>query len=142
MDTSHSLALTIHIIGFAMWIGSLFGIAGTLVARDEESDEAVRARVGKIARTHGRPADIGAALALIGGLWLLFSAPDYYLHQPWLHAKLALVVGLFALHGFIRMKAKRASTQGAASFPKPLLPAMSLLAMTIVALVVFKPWAK
>jgi putative membrane protein len=142
MEPVRALALTVHLVGFALWIGSLFGMASTLAARNAESDSSVRMKIGVLARRHGRSADIGATLAIVGGLCLLAAAPGYYMHQPWMHAKLTLVLGVLGLHGFLRVKAKRAALDGGgAPFPAALSGVVWLVGATIVALVVFKPWA-
>jgi len=116
-------------------------MARTLAARDVETDEGFRTRLGALARSEGRRADIGAATAIVGGLWLLSNAPEFYLHQPWMHAKLTLVVALLGAHGFLRVKAKRASL-GEGRFPRALLSILWVVAISIVALVVFRPGAK
>src|SRR5947209_8415530 len=101
----HALALTLHVVGFIVWLGNLYAIAVTLVARDASPEEAIKKRLGDLARTHGLTADIGATLAIASGLWLIAGAPTFYLHQPWLHMKLTLVaLGILGLHGFLRVK--------------------------------------
>jgi putative membrane protein len=141
MDPTRALALMIHVVGFIVWLGSLFSMARTLVARDAETEESFRTRLGVLARAEGRRADIGAGLALLGGMWLLSNAPAFYLHQPWMHMKLTLVVALLGAHGFLRVKAKRAS-MGEGRFPRAALSVLWVLAIGIVALVVFRPGAR
>jgi putative membrane protein len=141
MDPTRALALMIHVVGFIIWLGSLFSMARTLLARDAETDEAFRTRLGTLARAEGLRADVGAATTLVGGLWLLSMAPAFYLHQPWMHAKLTLVVALLGAHGFLRVKAKRASL-GEGSLPRPVVSILWVLAASIVALVIFKPGAR
>jgi putative membrane protein len=141
MDPTRALPLLIHIVGFVVWLGSLFSMARTLAARDIETDEAFRTRLGALARAEGLRADVGATTAIVGGLWLLSSAPGFYLHQPWMHAKLTLVVAVLGVHGFLRVKAKRAS-MGEGRFPRAVLSILWVVAISIIALVVFRPGAK
>ena len=138
MDSQHSFLLTIHIVSFGVWLGNLFAIAATLVERDVVAEAGVKTVIAELAKKMARVADIGATITLVGGVGLISTAPGYYLHQPWLHMKLTLVVGLLGVHGFLRMKVKRA-TQGQGTFPRPILGMMMLLAVGIVALAVFKP---
>jgi putative membrane protein len=138
MDPVHALALVLHLVGFVTWVGGLYGIGWLLVARDAEKSDAFRTRLGELARSGGRIADIGAVLSIVGGVWLLSFAPAVYMRQPWMHTKLTLVVLLIGLHGFFRVKARRAAG-GEGEFKRALLTVLSLLAVLIVALVVFKP---
>ncbi len=138
MDSTHSLLLTIHIVGFGLWLGNLFAIATTLIERDVLAEAGVKTVIAQLAKKMARVADIGALIAIVGGVALIATAPGYYLHQPWLHMKLTLVVGLLGVHGFLRMKVKRA-TQGQGMFPRPIIGMMTLLAVSIVALAFFKP---
>jgi putative membrane protein len=131
------LYLTIHILGFITWVGSLFGFASILGARGGESDPAFAAKLGVVAKDSGRAADVGATLTIAGGLGLLSSNFAGYMHQPWLHAKLTLVLLLLGAHGFLRAKGKRGG-----AIPKAIVPAITLMAIAIVALVIFKPGAR
>jgi putative membrane protein len=140
-DPVHALALVFHVVGFTTWIGGLYGMGWLLVARDADKNDAFRTRLGELARSGGRIADVGAGIAIVGGVWLLSFAPAMYMRQPWLHAKLTLVVLLLGLHGYFRVKAKRAAT-GEGQFKRPMLTVLALLAALIVALVVFKPGAR
>jgi putative membrane protein len=141
MEPTRALPLMIHVVGLIVWLGSLFSIARTLLARDHESDETFRTRLGALARAEGLRADVGAGLTLLGGVWLLSMAPGFYLHQPWMHTKLTLVVALLGAHGFLRAKAKRAS-MGEGRLPRAALSVLWVLAIGIVALVLFKPGAR
>jgi putative membrane protein len=131
------LYLTIHVVGFVTWVGSLFGFASILGARGRESDPAFAVKLGAVAKDSGRAMDVGATLAIAGGLGLLSSNFAGYMQQPWLHAKLTLVLLLLGAHGFLRAKGKRGG-----AIPKALVPAVTLIAVTIISLVVFKPGAR
>jgi putative membrane protein len=141
MDMMRGFALTIHVVGFSMWQVGLFLIAAILVARDDQPEEAVRTRFGQWARRAGIVADLGATLAILGGIGLITIAPTYYLHQPWLHMKLTVVLAVLGLHGFLRAKAKRASL-GQGTFPKAIVPAMTAILLVVIALAVLKPLAR
>jgi putative membrane protein len=130
------LYLTIHLIGFATWTGSILWLTSLLKARGGESDSSFVAKLGALAKEAGRAADIGATLTLAGGLAMLSTNVSGYMQQPWMHAKLTLVLVLLGVHGFLRAKTRRGG-----SIPKAIGPIAGLVAATIVALVIFKPGA-
>src|SRR5438067_661310 len=140
MDSARALALTIHVVGFVFWIAGLFAIAVALVERDAQPDDGTKTRFGAFARKLGLTADLGATVAIAGGIWLILIAPSYYLHQPWMHIKLTIVVvGLLGLHGFLRARAKRAAQAQAGAFPKAVMALTALVTIAIIALAVLKP---
>lgn len=135
------LALTLHVFGFTTWLIGLFGIAIVLLDRDA-SESSLKKHLGGLARRIGGIADGGAFLAILAGLWLIAIAPGFYMKQPWLHMKLTLVVGgMLGLHGFLRVKAKRAS-EGEGTFPKVVLPVMILVSLVVMGLAILKPLQK
>ena len=142
MDTTRALALTIHLIGISLWVGTLFALAALLVTRDAQPEPEMRKRIGSLARSAGIGADVAATVTLVGGLWMLLSMPAYYLHQPWMHMKLTAVVAMLGVHGFLRAKAKRASTDPGSRTPPAARSLVLVLSIAIIALVVFKPLAK
>ncbi len=142
MDTTRALALTIHLVGMSLWVGTLFSIAALLVQRDRQPEPDMRLRIGALARTAGLGADVGATVAIAGGLWMLLTMPAYYLHQPWMHMKLTAVLAMLGVHGLVRAKAKRASLGAAVTFPPAVTTIVLVLTVTIIALAVLKPLAK
>jgi putative membrane protein len=140
MDTFHGLALALHIVGFATWLGGLNAMARVLAARNDEADAGFQKKMGAMARKGGRVADVGAGLAIAGGTWLLSYAPGMYMSQGWMHMKLTLVLALIGAHGFVRMKAKKAA-EGQGSFPAVMVPVLVLAGALIVGLAVLKPLA-
>ena len=128
-------ALTLHVIGFTFWVGGLFAVALFLSAAGD--DAGTQARVGAVARRVAIAADVGAALAIAGGLTVLMMR-SYLLHQPWMHMKLTFVVGLLAVHGIVRVRAKKLAGGG----PAPKMTAaigVAALAVAIIAVVLLKP---
>jgi putative membrane protein len=134
MITTHLAALTVHVLGFVLWIGWLFGTGSLLVARDAESDAGVAAKLGTLAKQAGRGADVGATLAIAGGVAMIANNASFYAHQPWLHAKLTLALVVLGVHGMLRAKTKRGT-----KVPRIAMPVLAVVAVAIVALAVFKP---
>jgi len=138
----HPLALTVHLVGMGMWIGALVALASTLVVSNVHGEEARRSIALGLAKGAARAADVAALVAIVGGLWLLSFSPAFYMHQPWMHSKLTLVVVLLGLHGVVRARAGRASRGPTAPFPSWVLPVLVIVTTLVVALAVMKPWAK
>ena len=66
---------------------------------------------------------------------------SFDLQQPWMHIKLTFAVGLIAVHGIVRMRAKKLATGG----PAPKMGAavaVASLAVAIIVVVVLKPMAR
>ncbi len=83
-----------------------------------------------------------ALLTLVLGLWLLFFNFQDYLHQGWMHAKLACVLGLIAYHGYCGVLVMRFAHQQnyrSAKFYRFFNEIPTLLLIAIVILVVVKP---
>jgi protoporphyrinogen IX oxidase len=138
MDGSFPIALTVHIVGVIFWVGGLFALALVMSAAGDEP--ATRARIGAIARRAARFTDAAAALAVVSGVTLLVELPSL-LRQPWMHIKLTFAVGLLALTGIVRVRAKKLANGGPA--PRAMAPiAIALLATAIVAMVIFRPMSR
>jgi uncharacterized membrane protein len=132
-QTSYVIGLVMyatHLVGGILWIGGLLGTGAMLVAAGRESDGELRKRLGTLARKTAMWADLGATIALLLGLHWLFKMKLYT--APHMHLKLALVVVLIGLHGFIRARAKKTALGSAAGIPPAILPVLALLALGIV----------
>jgi len=131
----------LHVIFVITWVAGLFYLPRRLVYHAETSEAAVRAQLQVMERRLLVITHIGAGLALLFGAWTLMLVPGY-LQQGWLHAKLALVLGLIAYHAYlVRLKNQFAAGRQPHSgrwlrlFNE--IPALLLIA--IVILVVVKP---
>jgi len=138
MAEGMTLALTVHVIGFTFWVGGLFMVALLLSAAGDEP--AARARIGAIARRIAIAADAAAGLALVGGISLLVLR-SWDLREPWMHIKLTFVVGLLAVHGIIRVRAKKLANGGPTPTASAAIAVLTL-AVAIIAVIVFKPLAR
>ncbi len=90
---------TFHIVFVVTWFAGLFYLPRLFIYHREASDAISRARFVTMEYRLLTITHIGAALALAFGLALLRLAPAF-IQQGWLHAKLALVVGLLGYHGW------------------------------------------
>jgi len=131
-----------HIVFVVTWFAGLFYLPRLFIYHAESTDAAVRAQLKIMERRLLVITDIGGTLTIVFGVWTLLQVPAY-LQQGWLHAKLALVVGLIGYHAYlIRLKNLFAqdrcphSSRWLRIFNE--VPALFLIA--IVLLVVVKPF--
>ena len=116
-----------HLFGVIMWVSGLFALTYFLDAAKAETDAGAKKRLTAYTRKMARIPDIGATLALVFGAHLLFRFKFYTV--PYMHAKLLLVVFLIGMHGFLRVKTKRAAEgqdTGAPAWARPLMSAIVL----------------
>jgi protoporphyrinogen IX oxidase len=126
---------TLHVVGFAAWIAGLVLIGRLLAVAAKEPDATARTRLATLARKNGILADVGALLSIVSGLVMLF--PLGLLRAPWMHIKLTLVVVVILLHGWLRVRARRASVGGPVS-STPAVPILALVLIAIIALAVLR----
>jgi putative membrane protein len=86
--------------------------------------------------------NIGAVLTLVFGVATLLQVPGY-MRSGWLHAKLTLVLGLYAYHGWLARLTRQFASDACTRSPRWLrvfneVPILFLIA--IVILVVVKPF--
>ena len=135
--TLDKLFLSLHVVGALMWIGSLFALTAFLEAYAAEPDAAARGRLLKFLRQAAIVPDVGATIAIIFGLHWLFKFKVY--EMPYMHIKLTLVAVVIGVHGFLKMKAKKARKGETFSAPPLFMkPLLSLLALGIVLFVISK----
>jgi protoporphyrinogen IX oxidase len=131
----------LHVIFVVTWFAGLFYLPRLFVYHAETTHDAVRAQLQIMERRLLMITHIGAVLTLLFGAWTLFLAPAY-LQQGWLHAKLALVLGLIAYHLYlVRLKNQFAADRQphSARWLRLFNEVPALLLIAIVILVVVKP---
>jgi putative membrane protein len=134
--TIASLFLAFHVVGVIFWVGGLFALTLLLAAARNEPDAGARTRLAAFTRKVAMLPDIAATFAIVFGLHWLFAYKRYQFH--YMHVKLMLVVLLLGLHGFLRVKTKRAAQGGEIALPAFVRPALVLLALLIVVVVITK----
>ncbi len=94
----------LHIVFVVTWFAGLFYLPRLFIYQAASASAEVREQLKIMQRRLLVITHIGGALTLLFGIWTLALEPAY-LQQGWLHAKLALVVGLIAYHIYlVRMK--------------------------------------
>ncbi len=135
--TLDKLFLSLHVFGAFIWIGGLFALAAFLDAFGAETDPAARSRLVKFLRQAAIVPDVGATIAILCGVHWLFKFKLY--QMPYMHIKLTLVAVLIGLHGYLKVKAKKARKgEGFTPPPVAIKGLMSLVALGIIIFVVSK----
>ncbi len=98
-----------HIIAVTTWIGGMLTVAGTTSASSSLPDEAARAQFFSRIREWDRRVTTPAMLA-VWVLGLILAVTGHLFPQPWLLAKIALVLALSALHGMLSGRLRRLAT--------------------------------
>lgn len=135
----------LHIIFVVTWFAGLFYLPRLFVYHVDAIDALSHQRFVVMERRLLAITHLGGALALVFGLmllmWWLSHAADY-MRQPWLHAKLGLVLLLLLYHASMarfvaQFRARRNTRSGRWFRFYNEVPALLLIA--IVVLVVVKP---
>lgn len=136
---SYNWVRAIHLFAVFMWMGTMTGLAHTLVAH-ANADLGARAAFHKIEKMTAMMMDIGGTLSIVTGVYFLTQIEGVMKHG-YMHAKLGLiVVGPLAIHGFLRVKVRKYRESNVAPLPGVLPPLITLLALTIIILIVVRPF--
>lgn len=136
--------LVFHIIGIVFWVGSLLVITHLLAQHTQEESPAAREAMAraesKVLRGLAHP---GAAIALITGVLMVLTNPQYYLHAHWLHIKLSLVLVFIILDLLVAFRV-RAYATGRREITRGLCMAwhgaLALVFTLILVMVILKPF--
>ena len=132
-----------HIVAVVTWFAAIFYLPRLFVyhaaAEDRLSQERFKIMERKLYRGIMTPSMI--AVIALGG-WLLYLTP-FFFKQPWLHAKLLLVVLLIAYHfycGYLLKQFAQDKNQRSHVFYRWINELPVFLLIAIVLLVVVKPF--
>jgi putative membrane protein len=134
-----------HLISIVTWFSAMFYLPRLFVYHAMCDDEAGNARFKVMERKLYRGIMTpSAVLTLFSGLWLMsFYSVEQLASMGWLHAKLTLVILLFAYHGICgRMLKRFAADQNQRShrFYRLFNELPVLLLIAVVILAVVKPF--
>lgn len=88
-----------HIMSVITWFAGIFYLPRLFVYHAMAEDQISKDRFVIMERKLFKGIMTPSAIAtILFGSWLIASAPDFYLRQGWLHAKLALVALLIVYH--------------------------------------------
>lgn len=135
--------LAFHIIAVICWFAGLFYLPRLFVYHAETTDRISLDRFKIMERRLYRGIMTpSAVLTVFFGLWLLHYNHSYYLHAPWMLAKLFLVLLLIIYHGFCGYYLKQfklENNQRSHKFYRFFNEIPTLLLIAIVLLVVVQP---
>lgn len=131
-----------HIIFMVTWFAGLFYLPRLFVYHASANDQPGIDRFCVMERKLFVIMSVGAIGTVILGLMLLAKVPAY-MSSGWMHAKLALVLGLLAYHGWLGLLCRRfrlGRNQRSDKFYRWINEAPALFLIAIVILVVVKPF--
>ncbi|SFF51532.1 putative membrane protein [Fontimonas thermophila] len=131
-----------HIVFVVSWFAGLFYLPRLFVYHADTRDAAGHERFCVMERRLYGITTIGMLGTWIFGIWLLLLIPQW-LSAGWLHAKLALVVGLSGYHGWLKTRVRAFAEQRndkSARFYRIVNEVPALVLVAIVILVVVKPF--
>lgn len=103
-----SWILAFHLISVICWFAGIFYLPRLFVYHAMSEDQISKDRFVIMERKLYRGIMTPSAIAtVIFGAWLIATAPDYYLPQGWLHAKLFLVALVIVYHVICGVHMKR-----------------------------------
>ncbi|MDP3559970.1 MAG: protoporphyrinogen oxidase HemJ [Legionellaceae bacterium] len=132
-----------HIISMVAWFAGLFYLPRLFVYHAEAEDVLSLQRFEIMERRLYYGIMYPALIATNGlGILLFLNMPVYYVHQPWMHAKLFCVLCLIVYHlycGYCRKLFVKKQNKHSAVFYRVFNEVPTLFLMMIVCLVVVKP---
>lgn len=132
----------IHVFFVVAWFAGLFYLPRLFVYHADTADDSGHERFCVMERRLYAITTLGMVGTWVFGLWLLWLVPGY-LQMGWLHAKLALVLGLSAYHGWLKTRvrafAARRNTRSA-RFYRIANEAPAVVLLAVVILVIVKPF--
>jgi len=134
--------LVLHIFGVITWLGSLLLITSLMTLVPDEVGAARERMIFAARRLFLVSANIGAAIAIIFGLFELTARPGL-LQAGWMHAKILLVLVLLAIHVRLLMRINAAENDPGAATRREfsmLHGIVSLLLLAILYLVIARPF--
>lgn len=135
----------LHVVAVISWMAGLLYIYRLYVYHAMETEAVVRARFEVMERRllNAITTPAGLVALLTGTLMIVMQL--HLLKQPWLHAKLTLVLGMIASHVYALRARRRLLTEPQAVSHKRfrvLNEIPTLLMIGIVIFVVVRPWAR
>ena len=133
----------LHVISVIAWMAGMLYLPRLFVYHADakpgsELSETLKVMERKLLRVIMNPAMVAT---LVFGVWMLALNPDI-LHQPFMHAKLGLVVLMFGVHGFLsrcRKDFAKDVNKRPAKFYRIINELPTLLMIGIVILIIVRP---
>jgi protoporphyrinogen IX oxidase len=136
----------LHVVAVISWMAGLLYVYRLFVYHAMETEAVVMERLQVMERRllNAITTPAGIVAVITGGL-MIGLAPSAYLTQPWMHAKLTLVVGLLASH-VLALRYRKTLIDAPHAVPhkrfRILNEVPTLLMIGIVIMVIVRPWAR
>ena len=135
----------VHVISVISWMAGMLYLLRLYVYHAEETEFIVKERLqGYEVRLLRRIVNPAMIMTFLTGISMLVMMPSL-LHQPWMHAKLTLVLGMTAVHGMAsgwRTKLIADPQFKSGKFFRIMNEVPTLLMIGIVILVIVQPFAR
>ncbi len=135
----------VHVMAIISWMAGLLYLYRLFVYHAMETEEVVRQRLQVMERRLiNGIAHPAAIVSIVTGLTMLYLTPGY-LTQPWMHAKLTLVVGMIVMHELASRFRKRLISEPNAIPHKTfriLNEVPTLLMIGIVIMIIVRPFSR
>lgn len=134
----------LHVIAVMAWMAGMLYLPRLFVYHADAVAGSDKSEIFKVMERRLLRAIINPAMiaAFVFGIWMLVLNPEL-LRAPWLHAKLALVLAMTALHGMLarwRKAFAQDRNRRAARFYRVVNEAVTVLMIGIVILVIVRPF--
>ena len=134
---------SLHIIAVISWLAGMLYLPRLFVYHAGTQPKSEASELFKVMERRLLRGIMDPALVVVAGTGLWLAWDENFLSAPWLHAKIALVLGLVGLHVFFALQA-RAFAQDrntrTARFYRVINEVPTVLMILIVLLVVTKPF--
>ena len=142
MDVAMKWMLVVHIVGFAMWVGTQIGASHVLKAHAKAGGSA-GSMFSDLEKSFGVPMDMGATMTIVAGvLMIVLPAGGTAILKGggFFHAKLLLVAVLVLTHIVLRRRLGQARRGEPTPPPSWVFPAVQVAAWAIVILIIVRPF--
>jgi protoporphyrinogen IX oxidase len=143
MSNAYPWIKVLHILAMISWMAGMLYLPRLFVYHAEAPPGSPQARTFAVMEARLMRVIMLPAMVVTWASGLALAVQAGFLHEGWFHAKLALVIGLSAVHGYFAMirKGLAAETDRHDSrFFRIVNEVPTLLMIGIVVLVVFKPF--
>lgn len=128
--------LVFHLLGIILWIGGILNLSRMLGYHTKEAIEVQERLSWMEFRMYHFVSLPGLAITVITGIGMLAVEPMLLQGQGWLHAKLAVVVGLIVIDQLLRTKLMALRAQPALISPKPFKILHGLMGLALIAILI------
>lgn len=139
------LLKALHVLGIILWAGGLMNLTRMISFHMQEEPE-VQKRLHYIEdRIYKFVTLPGMIITLAMGVYMLMMNMDYFMKQPWMHAKLLFVTIMIIMTAILQGKLKELGTVTDKQNPKmfkALHGITGLMLMLTLAMIYLKPWSR